>query len=379
MNSTKTLAKMVKKWQNLVAIRRRRISIPRNRSDAPLAADKGHFVVYLEDGRRFVIPLVYLNNEVLIQLLKMSEEEFGLLGDGPITLPCDAFLMEYIISLICRGVAEDLEKALLINQEIMINPKKVIKMARKWQRLAALRRKRITLPGSSLSVADKGHFVAYTTDRKRYAFPMVYLNSYIFRELFKMSEEEFGLPSDGPITLPCDAEFMDYAISLLKKRTTQDIEKALLINQDIMINSKKLIKMARKWQRVAAIRRKRISLSGSSASVNDKGHFVVYSTDRKRYVFPLVYLSSYIFRELLKASEEEYGLPSDGPIVFPCDAVFMDYAVALIQKRTTQDVEKALFVSMANRCSSPYSLHQQETNQRLLVEEFYGPQRHAAP
>ncbi|KAK3037725.1 hypothetical protein RJ639_031096 [Escallonia herrerae] len=248
----------------------------------------------------------------------------------------------------------------------MINPKNVIQMARKWQRLAALRRKRISLPGSSLSVADKGHFVAYTTDRKRYVFPMVFLNSYIFRELFKMSEEEFGLPRNGPITLPCDAVFMDYAISLLKKRTTKDIEKALLINQDIMINSKKLIKMAKKWQRIAAMGRKRISSSGRSASVTDKGHFVVYTTDQKRYVFPLVYLDNYIFRELLKVSEEEYGLSTNGPIVFPCDAVFMDYAITLIQKRTTQ-VEKALLMSIASRCSSSYSLHQQEDNQRLLM------------
>ncbi|KAK3011015.1 hypothetical protein RJ639_011919 [Escallonia herrerae] len=43
----------------------------------------------------------------------MSEEEFGLPGDGHITLPCDAFLMENIISLIQRGVPEPLEKALL--------------------------------------------------------------------------------------------------------------------------------------------------------------------------------------------------------------------------------------------------------------------------
>ncbi|KAK3011033.1 hypothetical protein RJ639_011937 [Escallonia herrerae] len=96
-------------------MRRKRISFARNSFDAPLAADKGHFVVYSEDGRRFVIPLVYLNNEVLIQLLKMSEEEFGLPGNGPITLPCDAFFMEYIISLLRRGVAEDLEKALLMS------------------------------------------------------------------------------------------------------------------------------------------------------------------------------------------------------------------------------------------------------------------------
>ncbi|KAK2982206.1 hypothetical protein RJ640_024951 [Escallonia rubra] len=147
-----------------------------------------------------------------------------------------------------------------------------------------------------------------------------------------------------------------------------------------MINPKKVIKMARKWQRLAALRRKRISLPGSSLSVADKGHFVAYTTDRKRYVFPMVYLNSYIFRELFKMSEEEFGLPSDGPITLPCDAVFMDYAISLLKKHTTQDIEKALLMSIATRCSAlPNSLHLQETNQRLLVEEIYGPQRHAAP
>ncbi|KAK3011016.1 hypothetical protein RJ639_011920 [Escallonia herrerae] len=45
--------------------------------------------------------------EVLRQLFTMSEEELGLPGDGHITLPFDAFFMEYIISLI------HLEKGLL--------------------------------------------------------------------------------------------------------------------------------------------------------------------------------------------------------------------------------------------------------------------------
>ncbi|KAK2982202.1 hypothetical protein RJ640_024947 [Escallonia rubra] len=120
MINTKKLARMVRKWQSFVAIRRKRISLPRNIknveescSGTQLLADKGHFVVYSDDGRRFVIPLVYLNNEVLRQLLTISEEVFGLPGDGPITLPCDALLVEYIISLIQRRVSEHLEKALL--------------------------------------------------------------------------------------------------------------------------------------------------------------------------------------------------------------------------------------------------------------------------
>ncbi|CAK9153927.1 unnamed protein product [Ilex paraguariensis] len=234
------------------------------------------------------------------------------------------------------------------NQDIVTNMKKIIKMARKWQRVAAIRRKRISPPptedhagtssSSSSSVADKGHFVVYTTDEKRYAFPIAYLNNHIFRELFK-------------------------------------------INQDIMTNMKKIIKMARKWQRVAAIRRKRISppptedhagtSSSSSSSVADKGHFVVYTTDEKRYAFPIAYLNNHIFRELFKMSEEEFGLPSDGPITLPCDALFMDYAVSLIKRRTPKDLEKALLMSIdSSKCSSSFSLHPQNWTPQLLVCSF---------
>ncbi|CAI9769775.1 unnamed protein product [Fraxinus pennsylvanica] len=122
----------------------------------------------------------------------------------------------------------------------MISSRKLVKMARKWQRLAALGRKRITSPrkneeasttyNRSSSMAEKGHFIVYTADKKRYAFPIAYLNNYILRELLIMSEEEFGLRSDGPITLPCDAIFLDYAISLIQNKATKDVEKALLIS-----------------------------------------------------------------------------------------------------------------------------------------------------
>nr|GMC82977.1 auxin-responsive protein SAUR68-like [Ipomoea batatas] len=64
-----------------------------------------------------------------------------------------------------------------------------------------------------------------------------------------------------------------------------------------MISSKKLIKLARRWQKFAAIRRKRISFSrqnddadsSSTSAVNKvyKGHFTVYTADQKRFVVPL--------------------------------------------------------------------------------------------
>ncbi|XP_004250227.2 auxin-responsive protein SAUR68-like [Solanum lycopersicum] len=123
MISTKKLIKMAKKWQKFAAMQRKRISFPRNGIDADSCStssssivEKGHFVVYTADQARFVIPLAYLENEVIRQLLNMSEEEFGIPCGGPITLPCDSAFMDYIISLISRGVtAGDLHKALLLS------------------------------------------------------------------------------------------------------------------------------------------------------------------------------------------------------------------------------------------------------------------------
>ncbi|XP_004250225.2 auxin-responsive protein SAUR68-like [Solanum lycopersicum] len=123
MISTKKLIKMARKWQKFAAMQRKRISFPRNVSDADSCSmspsstvEKGHFVVYTVDQARFVIPLVYLENEIIRQLLNMSEEEFGLLNGGPITLPCDSAFMDYIILLIKKGItAGDLHNALLLS------------------------------------------------------------------------------------------------------------------------------------------------------------------------------------------------------------------------------------------------------------------------
>ena len=73
-------------------------------------------------------------------------------------------------------------------------------MARKWQRVAALGRKRIPFPGAnrvpnnvkkssdiSAKLAEKGHFVVYKTNERRFVFPIAYLNNYIIIELLTMS------------------------------------------------------------------------------------------------------------------------------------------------------------------------------------------------
>ncbi|ESR35747.1 hypothetical protein CICLE_v10030020mg [Citrus x clementina] len=115
----------------------------------------------------------------------------------------------------------------------MINSQKLNRLVRKWQKMAAMKRRRISFPRTgavenSLSLANKGHFVVYTADEIRFAVPLEYLSKNIFIELLRMSEEEFGLPSDGPITLPCDSIFLKYVMSLVKDHMPEDLEKALV-------------------------------------------------------------------------------------------------------------------------------------------------------
>ncbi|XXG43339.1 hypothetical protein AAC387_Pa01g3395 [Persea americana] len=52
---------------------------------------KGFLVVMVGQGQekqRFVVPLVYLNHPLFVQLLKEAEEEYGFGQKGPISIPC---------------------------------------------------------------------------------------------------------------------------------------------------------------------------------------------------------------------------------------------------------------------------------------------------
>ncbi|KAE8719149.1 putative SAUR-like auxin-responsive protein family [Hibiscus syriacus] len=137
-----------------------------------------------------------------------------------------------------------------------------------------------------------------------------------------------------------------------------------------MIGAKKLIKLTKRWQKMASIRRKRITLprnlrdsetnSCSTSSVVDRGHFVLYSVDQKRFVLPLEYLKNNIVMEPFNLAEEEFGLPGNGILLMPCDANVMQYVIALIKEKPTKEVEKALILSVStSRCCSSY-LYQQK-------------------
>lgn len=98
----------------------------------------------------------------------------------------------------------------------MFNPKKLASMVKR------------RVPSSPLTT-EKGHFVIYTVDHKRFEVPLSYLQNAVFQELLRISEEELGIPSKAPMTLLCDAVSMEYMVLLVKRGVTQDLEvKSLL-------------------------------------------------------------------------------------------------------------------------------------------------------
>lgn len=136
-----------------------------------------------------------------------------------------------------------------------------------------------------------------------------------------------------------------------------------------MISTKKLISMPRKWQKKAATNRKRIP---KPRSVANEGNFVVYTNDKRQFVIPLSYLKSEIFIELLRIAEEEFGMPSSGPIILPCDSSFMEYAISLIERNVAGELVKALLMSLTScRYTSLFTQkHLEQTKSQYLLCSF---------
>ncbi|KAL6011854.1 hypothetical protein ACLOJK_002320 [Asimina triloba] len=141
-------------------------------------------------------------------------------------------------------------------------------------------------------------------------------------------------------------------------------EESMIFCSAAMIHPKKLVKLARKSFSSN-------SAAGCSKSVADKGHFVVYTVDRRRFMVPLEYLHSFIFQQLLKMSEDVFGLPSDGPITLPCDGVFMEHVVLSVQRRVSEEEEKELLSYIAaSQCAPSSCLSLQQPDQQRLLQSF---------
>ncbi|KAH7692251.1 Small auxin-up RNA protein [Dioscorea alata] len=138
--------------------------------------------------------------------------------------------------------------------------------------------------------------------------------------------------------------------------------------------------MARAWQKVASLKRKISSPRAddacsdfnacSTSYVAEKGHFNVYTWEGKRFMLPLAYLDNSIFKELLRISEEEFGLPRDGPITLPCDAASMEYVLSLLRRGVSKEMEMALVSSIFSSCQSTFSMLALEQPQQVAVCSF---------
>ncbi|XP_048531393.1 auxin-responsive protein SAUR36-like [Triticum urartu] len=122
-----------------------------------------------------------------------------------------------------------------------------------------------------------------------------------------------------------------------------------------MVGAKRLAQLAKKLQRVEALGRKRLTASAKEdedcySSVPAKGHCVMYTADGGHFEVPLEYLSTTVFGELLRMSQEEFGFASDGEITLPCDAAVMEYAMCLLRRKASAEVESALLSSMVTSC-----------------------------
>ncbi|KAM0945324.1 putative small auxin-up RNA [Dioscorea sansibarensis] len=85
---------------------------------------------------------------------------------------------------------------------------------------------------------------------------------------------------------------------------------------------------------------------------------------------PLAYLDHGIFKELLRISEEEFGLPCNGPITLPCDAASMEYVLSLLRRGVSEEMEMALLSSFFSSCQSTCSMLAVEKAQQLAVCSF---------
>ncbi|KAF7067137.1 hypothetical protein CFC21_073054 [Triticum aestivum] len=149
-----------------------------------------------------------------------------------------------------------------------------------------------------------------------------------------------------------------------------------------MVSAKRLAQMAKKWQRMVAIGRMRLTrttsaakgaandeLCATSPSVAMKGPCVVYTADSVRFEVPLAYLGTPVFSGLLAMSEEEFGFAGgdDRRIMLPCDAVVMEYALCLLRKDASTEVVKAFTSSVARPCSFEGSVVGVGLNQQVAV------------
>lgn len=93
---------------------------------------------------------------------------------------------------------------------------------------------------------------------------------------------------------------------------------------DYILGTKKMIQMARKWQKQAT--KHKIILWWEV----EKGHFAVYNTDNRRFVLPLMYLENIIFKNSPNWQNNNFVYLAIYHLTFP--VMLQKYIITLLQE-----------------------------------------------
>ncbi|GKB59605.1 auxin responsive SAUR protein [Tanacetum coccineum] len=116
-----------------------------------------------------------------------------------------------------------------------------------------------------------------------------------------------------------------------------------------MVNLKKLVAMAKKWQNLASLGHKRITLQE-----------------------PLALMTQQLL--LLEMAEEEYGLQRDGPIRLPLKAAFMRYTISHIERQISKELEEELRITITSwKCLSTSNMQFEQVQTQLFWDAAQTP------
>ncbi|PNT65063.1 hypothetical protein BRADI_4g36952v3 [Brachypodium distachyon] len=125
-----------------------------------------------------------------------------------------------------------------------------------------------------------------------------------------------------------------------------------------MISAKRLARVSKKWKRMAKQTEGSCGTSTYS-SVAGKGCCAVYTADGARFEVPLAYLNTAVFGDLLRMSHEEFGFVGGniGQITLLCDVAVMVYAMCLLGRSASAEMEAPFLCSMTMSCHYDAALH----------------------
>ncbi|KAK2965526.1 hypothetical protein RJ640_008876 [Escallonia rubra] len=234
-----------------------------------------------EEQQRFVVPVMYFNHPLFMQLLKEAEEEYGFDQKGAITLPCHVEEFRYVQSLIDReqhhhhhhhhhvgGISDDDndEEVAGCNLVLLVENFENLKVA--IFSLSQLMILFLFIYSSSLNVEFNGNGIL----RHNCPADRMSLSSVIVTHSHREEEESISRHKVTEVVCLCFS-----LASGDMKRVMRGVPKGCL---------------------------------GIRVGVEGE--------EQQRFVVPVTYVNHPLFMHLLKEADDEYGFHQEGAITLPC-------------------------------------------------------------